>query len=343
MTKTDYYEIITKEALEQIIPTEDEEIKFKRAEDSAEMSIIEYLNENYEIERTIEMGKRIMEYDSRINYPIGAYFEIDGVIHKAIRAISGRKPPETKVYWSEMTELTSDQVSDPTRFFRRYSQLSDYYPGDMVVYNGGFYVCENHNGYGFGDIRFPGVVCWEEAIAEEWQPKPYFSYDLVAYKDRFYTLYNIDENYDETITPDRLTSCWGEIADYDSEYNSYETSIHEYVVYEGRVFHPIINVNSDEIKLNVNAVIEDPRNRNVRKHMVRLALYELVKNITPNNISVIRKDDYEESMLWLDKANKMKINPGIPRKLEKDGKPNSDWGVATFQRSYDPRKNPWQV
>ena len=77
--------------------------------------------------------------------------------------------------------------------------------------------------------------------------------------------------------------------------------------------------------------------------MVRLALYELTKNISANNVSIIRRTDYEESMDWLDRANKMKINPGLPRKLDDTGRPNLDWGIATFQRQYDPYENPWQI
>ena len=46
LTKSDYYEIITEEALSQVV-SDTEEYKFKKAEDSAEMSMIEYLAENY--------------------------------------------------------------------------------------------------------------------------------------------------------------------------------------------------------------------------------------------------------------------------------------------------------
>ena len=40
---------------------------------------------------------------------------------------------------------------------------------------------------------------------------------------------------------------------------------------------------------------------------------------------------------------RLKINPMIPRKTDNTGQPATDWGVATFQKSYDPYLNPWQV
>jgi hypothetical protein len=77
--------------------------------------------------------------------------------------------------------------------------------------------------------------------------------------------------------------------------------------------------------------------------MVRLAIYELTKLIAPNNVSVVRIRDYEDSMKWLSDASKLKLNPQIPRKLAEDKKPVTDWQLATFQNDYDPYKNPWMV
>ena len=67
----DYLEIITKEALDQMIQPGNEH-KFIKAEESAEMSILENLVENYEIENELMKGKAIRKYDRRINYPVGA-------------------------------------------------------------------------------------------------------------------------------------------------------------------------------------------------------------------------------------------------------------------------------
>ena len=85
---SDYLEIITKEALEQIIQPGNE-YKFIQAEDLAEMSILENLVENYEIENELMKGKAIRMYDRRINYHVGAYIQYEDNIYKVIRSISG--------------------------------------------------------------------------------------------------------------------------------------------------------------------------------------------------------------------------------------------------------------
>jgi hypothetical protein len=77
--------------------------------------------------------------------------------------------------------------------------------------------------------------------------------------------------------------------------------------------------------------------------MLRLALYELHKLISPNNVSSARIADYETSIAWLRDASRLKINPQIPRKLDDEHKPVAEFAIATFQRDYDPNKNPWQI
>lgn len=134
------------------------------------------------------------------------------------------------------------------------------------------------------------------------------------------------DGFDNNIDP--LTSdCWGAIADYDSAYNDYELSDHEYVVYEGRVFYPETDVNADVPELGNNLSLHDPRNYNLKKHMVRLAVYELTKLIAPNNVSAVRMRDYEDSMKWLNDAAKLRLNPQIPRKVDetKSQLPIGNW------------------
>ena len=138
-----------------------------------------------------------------------------------------------------------------------------------------------------------------------------------------------------------VSDCWGAIADYDSSYNAYELSEHEYVVYDGRVFYPETDVNADTPQVGLNLSLHDPRNYNLKKHMVRLAIYELTKLIAPNNVSVVRMRDYEDSMKWLNDAAKLRLNPQIPRKVDDTKKPVTDWQLATFQTDYDPYRNPW--
>ncbi len=126
-------------------------------------------------------------------------------------------------------------------------------------------------------------------------------------------------------------------------YNDYELSEYEYVVFGGRVFYPETDVNADVPQLGRNLSLHDPRNYNLKKHMVRLALYELTKLISPNNVSVIRMRNYEDSMKWHNDATKLRLNPQIPRKLDETKKPVMDWQLATFQADYDPWKNPWMT
>lgn len=334
MNDTDYLGIITADALAQM--TRGNHDRFIQAEESAEMSIVEHLSENYEIERELNKGKYIAEYDRRITFPVGAHIYHEGVICEVIRSISGNKAPAVKTYWQEHIDVNLD-----TATVAAYSQFGTYYPNDLVTYNSVPYLCVAENGYKFGDIRIPTVEGWLEAEVAPWQPVGYGLWDVVEFEGAFYTLLT-EEGFDNNLTP-MESDCWGAIADYDPAYNGYEFSEHEYVVYEGRVFYPGTDVNADLPERGVNLVPHDPRNYNLKKHMVRLALYELTKLIAPNNVSVVRMRDYEDSMKWLSDAARLRLNPQIPRKVAEDNKPVTDWQLATFQTDYDPWKNPWMT
>jgi hypothetical protein len=180
---------------------------------------------------------------------------------------------------------------------------------------------------------------WMKAEYTEWQPVNYSLWEVVKFDEAFYTLLSL-ENFDNNSNP-LESDCWGAIADYSPEHNGYELSENEYVVYKGNVFYPEIDVNSDTPEIGKNLSLHDPRNYNLKKHLLRLALYELSKLIAPNNVSIVRIRDYEDSMKWLADAAKLKLNPQISRKLAEDNKPVTDWQMATFQTDYDPYKNPW--
>lgn len=334
LNNSDYLGIITQEALQQLTRGNDE--RFIQAEQSAEMSIVEYLSENYEVEKELAKGKYIADYDRRITYPVGVHIYFDGQIHEVIRSISGYRKPATVVYWEESTDINIDASQVPA-----YSQFNTYYPGDKVNYNGVVYLCLAENGYKFDDIRIPMVGGWIETETTLWQPIDYPLWTVVEYEGAFYTLMTLD-GFDNNIDP--LTSdCWGAIADYDSAYNDYELSDHEYVVHGGRVFYPETDINADVPEFGNNLSLHDPRNYNLKKHMVRLAVYELTKLIAPNNVSAVRMRDYEDSMKWLNDAAKLRLNPQIPRKVDETKKPVTDWQLATFQNDYDPYRNPWMV
>lgn len=334
LNNNDYLSVITPEALAQLTRANDE--RFVQAEEAAEMSVVEYLSENYEIEKELAKGKYIAGYDRRITYPVGVHIYFEGQIHEVIRSISGYRKPATVIYWQECSDINID-----TEQVANYSQFNTYYPGDKVNYNGMLYTCLAENGYKFDDVRIPMVCGWLEAMTETWQPVEYPLWSVVEYDGSFYTLMNLDGS-DNNADP-FSSDCWGAIADYDPAYNDYELSEHEYVVYDGRVFYPETDVNTDIPQVGRNLSPHDPRNYNLKKHMVRLAVYELAKLIAPNNVSIVRMRDYEDSMKWLNDAAKLRLNPQIPRKLDETKKPVTDWQLATFQTDYDPYRNPWLV
>ncbi|MCC8174458.1 MAG: DUF1320 domain-containing protein [Odoribacter sp.] len=161
------------------------------------------------------------------------------------------------------------------------------------------------------------------------------------FEGEFYTLLSL-ENFDNNKNPFDSNN-WGAIADYAENYNNYELSDNEYVIFEGKVFTPEIDVNADVPEIGKNLSLREPRNFNLKKHLVRIAIYELTKIIAPNNVSIIRVKDYEESMKWLSDVSKLKINPQIPRKLDNENKPVSDWQLSTFQSDYNPHNNAWHI
>lgn len=332
LNNNDYLGIITTEALAQLTRGNDE--RFLQAEESAEMSLVEYLSENYEVEQELAKGKYIAPYDRRITYPVGVHIYFEGQIHEVIRSISGCKAPTTEPCWDENPFKEAGQPD-----LKPYSQFGTYYPSDEILCNNLVYTCRRENGYKFGAIRIPGVEGWSKVETSLWQPVVYALWNVVSYNWAFYTLTTI-EGFDNNLSPDSAT-CWGEIADYSPEYNAYELSGHDYVVYGSEVFVPEMDVNADIPVPGLNLALHDPRNYNLKKHMVRLAVYELTKLIAPNNVSVVRMRDYEDSMKWLNDASKLRLNPQIPRKLASDKQPVTDWQMATFQTDYDPYKNPW--
>lgn len=69
LNDSDYLSLLTSEALSQI--TRNDTGRFIQAEEAAEMSIVEYLSENYEVVQELNRGKYIAEYDRRITFPVG--------------------------------------------------------------------------------------------------------------------------------------------------------------------------------------------------------------------------------------------------------------------------------
>lgn len=217
------------------------------------------------------------------------YIYMENQIYEAIRSISRYKAPADLDYWEEYSDLDIVIEEIPLS-----SQFNTYYPDDIILYNGDLYRCLVENGYKFNDIRIPLVNGWIEADFKEWQPSDYNILDVVKYDGSFYTLISLAA-FDNNVNPFESDN-WGAIADYTPNYNEYELSNHEYVVYKGKVFYPEIDVNADIVEVGKHLSLHDPRNYNLKKHMVRLAVYELTKLIASNNVSVVRMRVYEDSM-----------------------------------------------
>ena len=334
LINNDYLSIVTEEALSQLI--RGRENRLAQAEEAAEETIIEYLIDSYLIEETLAIGKNLVPYNKNITYPPGGHFKYNDSIYVAIRPIAGRKAPTAKVYW----EVYEEQITDDT-IVRPYSQLDDFEPGDIVLYSGIYYICREYNGYAFNDIRIPGIQAWDEVETEAWEANVENElWAVKSYNGKFYALISLD-NIDLTVNPYESDN-WGLIGDYAPDHD-YDLSGHDYAVAEGKVFVPAMNVNCDTITEAVNIKEHDPRNPNIKKHLVRLAIYELHKLISPNNISQARITDYETSLVWLRDAGRLKINPKIPRRLDESNRPEPEYAIATFARDYDPNNNPWQI
>lgn len=333
LNKADYCGIITETALEQLI--RGNESCLEKAEEAAEISVVEYLAENYEIEKALMVGKNILDYNKQVTYPSGSFFYKDDKIWETIRTINGCKSPSDKVYWEEFTGSVDKEVP-------AYSQMNTYGPGDIVTFANMYYGCTEYNGRDFNNIRIPGLIGWKKVEVYSWEANlEYGLWEAVSWEGKFYALISKD-NIDLTVNPESSNN-WGLIGEYDVDYNEYVFSDSEYVVFNGNVYVPTMEVNADVIEEGYNVKPGDPRNLNLKKHLLRMAVYELHKLISPNNVSKVRITDYETSIQWLRDASKLRINPQIPRKLDTDNKPIMTWQVATFQRSYDPNLNPWQV
>lgn len=336
LNTNDYKSIVTEEALRQLI--RDDETRIYEAEEAAESTIVEYLTQKYEVEKTLAVGKNLLPYNTQITYPAGAHFYYNGQIHHALRLINGTKRPCASPYWEELLDFDYDKKMPE---IKAYSQALTYSPNDLVSFSGRVYKCIEYNGQEFKDIRIPGVTAWQQVGVNEWESGTYYDeWDVVSYEDVFYTLLTT-EGINWTKNP-YDSDCWGQIGEYD-ETNAYEISETDYAVYDGNVYYPLMNVNADALELNYNIALHDPRNSSLKRHMLHLAVYELHKLISPNNISSSRITDYEMSIEWLRDAAKQRLDPTIPRKRDEEKKPVSDFAVATFMRDYDPYKNIWQI
>lgn len=337
----DYLMIITEEHLKMLL--RDVHDRIIQAEQSAEMDFLEYLDQYYCVKEELAKGKMIREYSPDITYPSDIYFVHDDEIYRTLTPINGYKKPTVTKYWRLLSDLSSIRDIDRVP---EYRQLGTYRIGDIVRFANSYYECVTRNGFDFGDIRIPGLRCWTQVPTVEWaQYTDYAQYDVVRYDGNFYILDTL-EGFDSEANPID-SDCWSQIGNYVADISTYKYSVededHDYVVMDGVVFKPIVNPNADELEEGRNIVKEDPRNKNMIKHLVRIATYYLHQTISPTNISETRRLMYEDSMDWLYKASKFKLNPQIPRRKDEKGLDKVDWAVASFERAFNPYENPWMI
>lgn len=336
LTDRDYQALITQEHFEQLFRDIPERVE--QAEQSAEMNMLEYLDQYYEIEKALLVGKSIRDYNPIVSYPPNVYVKVDGEVCRTIKAINGRKRPTDVIYW----DLMEDEVPDKEP--AKYSQLKTYNPCDVVKFGTDYWKCVEQNGYESGNVQIPGVRPWVLVALSPWEPNwEYQINSVVSYEGDFYVLTG-SEPEELTVTPDESEN-WSMIGEYSEDYEySYGAGDNDYVHLDGKVYLPVLNPNADKVEFGKNVTRDDPRNINVVTHMSRIALYYLHQLISPTNISETRRLMYEDSMGWLLLSSKFKINPQIPRKIEKEGGDVMvDWAISTFQKDYNPYENPWLI
>ena len=338
LTNRDYLAIITEEALGQLIREIPDRIP--QAEMAAEMKLMEYLDQYYEIEKALAVGKRIRDYNPQISYPSDVYFKKDETILKSLTTINGLKKPTSEEYWSLIIDFAGvDFESIPD-----YSQLKTYNVGDCVRYSLQYWRCVKPNGYDRNNIRIPGINAWVEVSSVDWEANVEYAVNaVVKYEGDFYMLTHTDENIDWVKNPHE-SNYYGLIGEYtpDVVFDYGDESI-DYVVAEEKVWKAVINPNADVVEIGVNVVESEPRNLNVITHMTRIALYYMHQLISPTNISETRRLMYEESMEWLIHASKFQLNPQIPRKINNAGDTKVDFAMSSFERQYNPNEDFWYV
>lgn len=350
LTDKDYQALATEEHIRQLLRDVPERIP--QAEQRAEMQLLEYLDQYYEIEKVLAVGKNIREFNPNVCYPGQVFIKKDGEIFKTLTAINGLKRPSKIVYWKHLTDFIDPCLLDHAK---KYSQLRMYSKGEVVKFGTEYWQCETPHGYESNEIHMPGGEVWKEADVTPWEPNLYWNKnEICSYNGQFYQYIGVvkevedevSESFanEEVITPEEDDS-WGLIGDYSDEFEyDYSDGAFDYVVAEGTVFYPIMNPNPTKLAEGVNITRDDPRNQNIVAHLSRIALYHLHSIISPTNISETRRWAYEDSIQWLYNASKFKINPQLPRKREKDSDlPKVDWACETFQRDFDPHENSWLI
>ena len=123
LNDSDYLSTMTEVGMSQL--TRERHDRVIQAEQSAELSVIEYLKQHYMIEEELLVGKKIAPYNNQITYPPDVYITYDAgdgeQIYRTLTSINALKRPTDKVYWEELMDFEmSDIKFDEIPF---YSQM----------------------------------------------------------------------------------------------------------------------------------------------------------------------------------------------------------------------------
>ncbi|ROS80277.1 hypothetical protein [uncultured Bacteroides sp.] len=198
LTNKDYCCIATEEHMKQLIRDVPE--RFPQAEHRAEMQLLEYLDQYYEIEKILAVGKNIREYSPYVSYPGQAWIKKDEEIFKTLMHINGYKKPTKIEYWRQVVDFIDPRLIDHAH---KYSQLRTYPKGEIVRFGTEYWQCMVPHGYESGEIHMPGVKAWREAEITPWEPNMEWEKNQVcSFNDQFYQYLGNDESEEPEETPE---------------------------------------------------------------------------------------------------------------------------------------------
>ncbi|MEM6734437.1 MAG: hypothetical protein AAF620_00065 [Bacteroidota bacterium] len=224
----------------------------------------------------------------------------------------------------------------PKQFFE-FAVGAFFKPTDYVRFNNEFYLSKMEINPKGRLHFFPGLTqFWNQVAFNTFDPG--FDYSasnvglIVSYNDAFYELFGL-LNIQAGIAPDEASANWKAVTveAYD-ETVSYAAGA--YVAYEGVNYQlpgeTVMYVNAATFENNKIEFKEttDPRNKNLIRCMVHIALYCIHQRIAPDHVPAFRIKNYDDTMHTLKCYSKLTKDPSISRKLASNGKLRSDWVVA---------------
>ena len=139
--------------------------------------MLEYLDQYYEIEKVLAVGKNIREYSPYVSYPGNTWIKKDEEIFKTLMRINGYKKPTKLEYWRQVVDFVDPRLIDHAH---KYSQLRMYAKGEIVRFGTEYWQCMIPHGFEAGDIHMPGVKAWCEAEIIPWEPNMEWEKDQVC-------------------------------------------------------------------------------------------------------------------------------------------------------------------